>query len=386
MKHFLALIFIFVSVLSGFGQHTISKNIVEVNFNAGYLVKNYPAFPERIQNPYLITGRYGIRLNGSRFWHRYYRYPIFSVQAGYINLGNKSVLGDNYFLIPELAITQKAGKKFHVEESMGLGLAFFTKPFDPVSNPTNTLTGSRITFMPTASFGIGYELSDNLSLFTRVSIHHGSNSHYKLPNLGANIPSAGFGIRYILKKEETIINEEPFERDKRYHLNIRAALGLNQRGGTTDYVGDKHFPVYLLQTYVSHNYHEITRYQIGLEAYYNVGVFDTIQSTDFYPVNQKLKSSSFLFILGHEFLIGHFSLCTQGGIFIYNPYHREIQKIKNVTDALTKMESLFLARIGVNYYFKNAILTSHHQFFAGIFIKTNFGKADFLESTIGYMF
>ena len=99
-----------------------------------------------------------------------------------------------------------------------------------------------------------------------------------------------------------------------------------------------------------------------------------------------MKASSFLFILGHEFLIGHFSLCTQGGIFIYNPYHRDIQKIRHETNAITKMESLFLARIGINYYLKNAILTSHHQLFAGIFIKTNFGRADFLESTIGFMF
>lgn len=370
----------------GHSQTIFHPDIIEIDFHSGYLVKNYPTFPERLNDPYIIALHSGIRLNGSRFWHRFYCYPVFSFQAGYCNLGNDKVLGDIYFLVPELSFAQKVGSKFYVEERLGLGLAYFTRPFDPETNETNTLTGSRFTFMPAASLVIGYAVSKSISVSANINIHHGSNSHFKLPNLGANIPSAGIGFRYSAHREEPVRNYDAFGTDKRFHFNLRTAVGINQRGGTTDYVGDKHYGIYLLQAYMSRNYHEITRYQIGLEAYYNSGVYDTIHTTTFYASNQRVKASSLLFILGHEFLIGHFSLCTQGGIFIYNPYHRAIQKIKHENNAITKMESLFLARIGFNYYFKNAILTSHHQFFAGIFIKTNFGKADFLESTIGFIF
>lgn len=377
---------IFLFSCYGYSQPLFHPDFFEVDFNSGYLVKNYPTFPERLNNPYIIAFHIGKRLNGTQFWHRYYRYPVFSFQAGYCKLGNDKVLGDTYFLVPELSFSQKTGSRFNVEERLGLGLACFTKPFDPFTNETNTLTGSRITFMPAASLSIGYLVSKSISVSANLNIHHGSNSHFKLPNLGANIPSVGIGIKYSAQRAEQDRINDAFVTDKRFHFNLRTAVGINQRGGTTDYVGDKHYGIYLLQAYVSRNYHEITRYQIGLEAYYNSGVYDTILTTTFYAKNQRMKASSFLFILGHEFLIGHFSLCTQGGIFIYNPYHRDIQNIRHETNAITKMESLFLARIGINYYFKNAILTSHHQLFAGIFIKTNFGKADFLESTVGFMF
>ncbi len=386
MKTILTFLVLLFYTIQGYGQSIFHPDFFEIDFYEGYLVKNYPAFPERLNNPILITMRSGITLNGSKFWHKYYHYPDFSFQAGYCNLGNDKVMGGFYFFVPELALSQKAGGNFHVEESLGLGLAYFTKPFNPETNNTNTLTGSRVTFMPTGSLGLGYSFSRNFSVFARINIHHASNSHFQLPNLGANVLSAGIGVRYKPGEVSLIKNNDAYPTDKRFHFNLRAALGINQRGGTTDYVGDKHYRIYLLQFYLSRNYSEITRYQFGFEAYYNTGLYDTIRSSNFYSSQKNIKASSFLFILGHEFLVGHFSLCTQGGVFIFNPYHRDIQKIKNETNNITKMESLFLARIGINYYFKNAIITTRNQLFAGVFIKTNCGKADFLESTIGFMF
>ncbi len=386
MKFVIALFSAALLSVNAFSQSLLHPGFIELDAHEGYLVKNYPSFPERHTPPYLITGRYGIKLNGSSFWHRFYRYPDFSFQFGYGNFGNKNALGDFYFIVPELALSQSAGSHFRIDESAGLGISCFTKTFNPVTDSSNILIGSRLTFMPSASLAVEYSFSKFFSVMVRGSIHHASNSHYKLPNLGANLPSVGIGIRYRLHEVEINKNSEPFATDKRFHFNVRFALGINQRGGTTDYVGDKHYSIYLLQFYWSHNYHEITRYQIGLEAYYNTGVYDTVHTSTFYSSNQRLNSSCILFTLGHEFLIGHFSLCTQGGIFIFNPYHRDIQELKHVTNTIAKMESLFLARLGFNYYFKNAILTSHHQLFAGVYIKTNCGRADFLESTVGFMF
>jgi hypothetical protein len=44
------------------------------------------------------------------------------------------------------------------------------------------------------------------------------------------------------------------------------------------------------------------------------------------------------------------------------------------------------ARLGFQYYAKDAFLSPKNNWFAGIYIKTNLGQADFLESGIGYQF
>ena len=148
-----ALVFIIFLAPECTSGQSLLPDFLELDYHTGYLVKNYPTFPERLNRPYGIALHAGIRLAGTKFWHRYYRYPEFSIQAGYGNLGNKKVLGDFCYAIPELAFTQHTGPKFYVKERLGLGLAYFTKPYDPESNPTNTLVGSHITFMPGAKIG-----------------------------------------------------------------------------------------------------------------------------------------------------------------------------------------------------------------------------------------
>ncbi|MBK7854847.1 MAG: hypothetical protein IPJ79_08010 [Bacteroidetes bacterium] len=124
----------------------------------------------------------------------------------------------------------------------------------------------------------------------------------------------------------------------------------------------------------------------GLEAYYNTGVNDYILSQQFYEEEKFTNSTAFLFITGHEFLLGHFSLFTNGGVYIHNPFYSELNRRENFTYVKSKLKPLFTARIGIQYYLKDAVFTPKNQLYAGVYIKTNLGQADFLETGIGYTF
>jgi len=363
------------------------NNFYETEVRMGYVVKNYPVFPDLHGISWAGSFRFGKQLDGSKVWHKYYRFPYLGLDIAAADLTNKKVLGRMYTVAPEMMFSQQLGNRLFAGEILAMGLAFFDKPFDAGNNAENTLIGSRITAAPHASLGLEYYLSPYWSAWMRVSVYHASNCHYQLPNLGVNIPSVSLAVRYhphpavILNKDQT-----PFTTDTKTHFNIRFGLGVNERGQSTGPTGGPKRLIYLTQCYLTKNLAPVNKLQAGLEFTYNTGVYDTIHSANIYVKNQQIKSASAVFFLGHEFLLGHFSLSTQGGIFLYNPYKREMAKRENVTDFKEQLKTLFIARLGFQYYFKDIVLHHRNQLFAGIYVKTNFGQADFLDLGVGYTF
>jgi hypothetical protein len=359
----------------------------EVEERVGYIVKNYPVFPDLPGLSYMTSFRMGKKLTGSRVWHRYYRYPYLGVDFTGGSLVNREVLGCMFGASAEMMFSQKLSDKFYLGELLGFGLSWFEKPYDKNENPQNTLMGSRIGSLPHASIGLEYYVSPFWSLWLRASLYHSSNCHYQLPNLGVNIPSASLAIRYhpnpavIMQKEK-----DDFVTSKKLHFNIRLGLGINERGKSTGPTGGPKRLIYLTQLYLTKNLAPVNKLQAGFEIAYNTGVYDSIHYGDFYTTNQQLKAGSVVFFLGHEFLMGHFSLSTQGGIFIYNPFYRELAKREEIADFKENLKTLFLARLGFQYYFKDIVLYHANQLFAGIYVKTNFGQADFLDLGVGYTF
>lgn len=369
-----------------FSQSLKNPGYVELGINTGKVIKNFPSFPDRDLS-FLTSFRIGSKLKGEKLWHKYYNYP----QSGFLflfgTLGNNKVLGNVTSLMYDFTMEQKLSDKLYLQEGLSFGLAYFNKSYNEFTNPENIVTGSPVTFGANASVYLQYYFNPFWSGIGQVSIFHSSDSHYQLPNLGVNLPTIGLGIRYhpnplvVINK-----NEAPFELDRKLHFNVRVALGINENGGSTGPVNGPKYPIYLFSAFVTKKIGAVNKLQTGLEAYYNTGYYDNITSENFFEDHQQIRSCCLLYTLGHEFLMGHFSLMTNGGIYIYNPYYREKIKRDNETDVRTKLKSWFTARIGVQYYLLDAMFYQRHQVFAGIYIKTNLGQADFLESSIGYTF
>ena len=75
-----------------------------------------------------------------------------------------------------------------------------------------------------------------------------------------------------------------------------------------------------------------------------------------------------------------------GGIYFYNPVYHEKLRRENETNFKKQLKGWITARLGFQYYLKDATIYHKSNFYAGVCIKTNLGQADFLETGIGYAF
>lgn len=382
----LALFFIAFTFSKAFTQSFKSPAYIEGSFLVGKIVKNYPQFPKR-DISFLSTLRFGNKLNGNKYWHRNYFYPDASFKLLLGTLGNKNVLGNLTGLQYELSFEQKLNDKLYLIESPALGISFFNKPYDEIKNPLNNTVGSRLTFLASASFQLRYYFNYRWSGNMEATILHSSNSHFKLPNVGINLPMIGLGVRYhidpIVMK---FTGQDSVYIDKRIRPCVRISIAHNEQGGSTGPVNGPTYRIYLAAITANKLLTPVNKIHAGIEGYYNTGVRDYILSQEFFDEYKFSDATSLLFIAGHEFLFGHFSLLTNGGIYLHNPFYRELNNRERIDDIKSKLKTLITARIGIQYYLKDPVFFSTNQLYAGVYIKTNLGQADFLETGIGYNF
>ena len=109
-------------------------------------------------------------------------------------------------------------------------------------------------------------------------------------------------------------------------------------------------------------------------------------SQEYYDSNRYMKSSSIAMVVGHEFLFGRWGLLTTAGLYLYNPFYKDRLDSNEIDSFKSELKSYIPARLGIQYHIKNTNFTDHKNLFVGVYIKTNFGQADFLESGIGWVF
>lgn len=384
-----SLLCIFIGVFSASvskGQGFLSA--FEFGAGAGQMIRNYPDFPELKKPAYVVSFRYSKLLNGERPWHRYYKFPVLSGYATGGSLGNHHELGYFGGAMAEMGFEKQApSNKWFRALRLALGSAYFTSPYDEIKNNSNVVIGSSFTFLAAAEVMAGYQLNSNSALLAKISILHASNSHFQLPNVGMNMPVFSAGLRYRLREPGREMRDTSIMAvNEKIQFNFRVALGVNEQGSSTAPVNGPKYPIYLSSVYLSKMFSPVNKVTGGIEVWYNKGVYDYIVSQDFYDHNRKQKSYAAALMLGHEFLFGHWALLTNGGIYLYNPFYREKLSRGEKSGVKDKLKTWIPARIGANWYLKDATTSPSSNFFVGLYIKTNMGQADFLESGFGYQF
>lgn len=361
-----------------------SQQSAEVLFQSGVIVKNYPRFPDR-DPAFLARVSWNQKLYGNQGWHQNYRFPELTLQATAGSLGNKDEFGNIYSFAAGFRFTKTINEHLSLTAEACMGAASFSKPFNEFNNSENTAIGSRVTFNGTADGGIMYSLN-RWSLLAKAGILHCSNSHIRLPNAGINLPMVSLGLRYNFTPKDEIIAKEKPAVDKKPKFNLRVSLGLNEQGGTAGPVNGPDYKIFLASAYIYRHYTPVARWQTGLEGYYNQGNYVYITSQRYYSESERLKSSSLLAILGHEYVFGHFGFVTQGGLYIYNPLALDRWRDFEDPEIRDLLRALFSARLGLQYYLFSTYERKHNNLFVGCYTKTNFGKADFMEFSLGYNF
>ena len=352
----------------------------------GKVISNYPSFPEVNNAALLVRLRAGKLLDGGRPWHRYYNYPEMGINLVAGNLGESELFGTLIGASPEMILTQPLNKKLSISECAGLGISYYTKKYDEEKNPDNIAIGSHFTAFGSASLRFNYLINSSLQFSMALSVLHSSNSHIALPNVGLNLPAIGFGInyRFIENKATSIVEKPSFNR--KLHFNIKAGLGINEQGSSTAPVNGPKYPIYIASFFVTKKLSYVNKIQLGLEGYFNTGVYDFIVSENVYAEHQKKRACSGFVFAGHEFLFGHFSLPAILGVYFYNPFYQSQYKLYYEDDFKAKFKNSIVMKIGIQYYLFNSHTIDKYQVYLGTYVKTNFGQADFWENAIGFQF
>ncbi len=369
----------------------IPANAIEVTGGIGKVVRNHPDFPE-VHSP-AANGSISLskHFNGRARWHRYYNYPRMGLSLNGGSLGNTDVLGYYAGMMVEMTFEKRIGTNWFWGPRLSLGLAWFSDPYNEGSNPGNVAVGSELTFLAGAEVIAGRRISNDFDCLLKAGIIHASNSHFKLPNVGLNLPLVSLGVRYHWQStKKPAENFQPdtnrLETSRRIRPHLRFGWGINEFGSSTGPVNGPKYFIALSSFYFSKMYSPVNKVTAGIEAWYNMGTYDFIVSQEFYDSNRHMKSFVAAIVLGHEFLMGHFGLITTGGIYIYNPFYKDRMEINELTGFKDKLKSIIPLRIGAQYYLKNTCTRFKNNLFVGVYIKTNFGQADFLETGVGYMF
>lgn len=387
----LVIFLLFANIFNSYSQQEIKSTFApEMGVYPGYILRNYKNVAK---SNIAIIGSINIayQTKGKDLWHKFYNYPKIGIEFFYTNFGNNKELGHGIGAIPVLQIKSRNPKKIW-QLKFGMGFTYLTKPFDAVSNPNNLYFGGHYANMTIANITWNKSIKGKTAiLFYGFSSIHCSNGHNALPNAGANMIMASVGLKWrnLYVPYAKSLRDSCHIKNK-YNYSLKFGLGTHEFGETTKATGGPLYPSYHTSLFVGKQYKNIHIVQVGLTYSFYTSFYDYIISQEVYASQQKLKASTVVLFLGHEFVMGKVSFSSQFGLYAYNPFFIKQKKIDGSWSKLgQKLEALNTNRLGLIFYpFKkhNTLNNVKNQLSLGIFIKANLGQADLFEYTVGYTF
>ena len=386
VKRIIILFFIFIIqfIFAQSDSLTKEKNKFnpEFNSNNGFILKNFPNVPdENFVSLHSINICY--QTKGGDLWLQFYNFPKIGVETS-CGIFQSKEFGFLIGAVPNLVFKNRNNFYFKI----GFGAAFFNKPYNLITNNRNLYIGSNFTNMTTFCFGRGFKIGEQLVFNLGLTYAHFSNGHTALPNVGMNSFLFNLGIEAQESKPKKNLPDLKLKNKLIY--SVRASIGFHEFGATTKAVGGPTYPSYHCSFFVSKPFKNIHVVDFGFVASYYTSFQDYIVSQEVYKTNIKLKSSTGVVFVGHEFIFGKFGFSTQLGIYVYNPFFIQQKKIEGTWNSNSeKLAAINTNRLGLIYYpfkKKNSLNQIKNQFMLGMYIKANLGQADMFEYLIGYRF
>lgn len=300
-------------------------------------------------------------LNGRHYWERAYRYPHVGFSMGYYDLGNPS-LGKAIYLIHYLEKPLLKGKRGELGMKIGLGAVYATHPFNLESNYQNIALSSRFSYALRGALSYARTVTDNLTLQSGLTLTHFSNGAFKTPNSGINLPMLYLGLRYTPGAERILYHADAPapEWSNKWSVNLSGSFTLKEFG----LPGGRKYPGFVLMAHLSRRLNYKSALNMGFDGIYNTALKEEIRKNSTIDQTHRPDFKRVAFAFGHELYISQrLSLLTQLGIYLYKHYN-------SVVDAP------IYQRYGLKYHL-------NQRTFAGMYLKSHYGTADFVEWTVG---
>ncbi|MFO7869185.1 MAG: acyloxyacyl hydrolase [Bacteroidales bacterium] len=311
-------------------------------------------------------------------------YVGISFLAGY--LGKKDVFGSVIGVYPQWNYHFLDNNAISWDINLGTGFAFFSTPYDKITNPENELIGSYVSNITDVSTNLVFRFNKKFHIKTGVGLIHVSNGHTKIPNVGLDDFTVRLGMMYKPGKLVGLEMPKPkvFSQDTLWRKNLSIHIGRHKLAYSRYPVDGPSYTIYGFSGYISRQLSLINEIQFGLKYLYYRSYHTLIDIDEMYDYFKFFRSSVISLQVGHEFLLNHVGFVTDVGIKIYDPIYRDFfLKHDNTTSGWFKQ--YLTGKMGFEIYpYKNAF--SGKKLSIGMFLKTNLFQADFVEYNMTYTF
>lgn len=361
------------------GQHYFSA----FELGAGKILPNYPGHPSTPFN--LSLGASICQKSTHKEWGSYFRNPETGISLRLAYLGNNEILGNQISIYPfvNFQLNEKPKPLFL---KLGLGLAVFNNPYDSISNRSNQVIGSMLSWHFNATLYKTLMKTEENEIRIGLGYYHASNGHIQIPNYGLNAFLVSGEVLLHNTSKSNSIHHQPDTNQSNWVIEHRIGLGMHELAGTTAPVGGPKYAVF--STGVSIGYltpRNHINWKAGLIGRYYTSYYQYLSDQNRNPAY--LDASGIYLMLGSEVLLGHVGLDAELGINLYRPFFREFYDQfvdRNERDYILK--NLFNTRLGLNYYLINPYRRPKYNVKLGCHINANFGQADFSDLTLGFIY
>jgi hypothetical protein len=370
-------------------------------------------FPETKPHKQLLFNISKNHENTPREWAQRLKGLHTGVSLGLTDFGQLDSLGIAISLIPNLEFNAFKSKRFKI--LTGLGASYFTKKYDPVTNPNNRAVSTDITWA--FRFLIKYKLfsTNNIDWNLGIGLSHHSNGHTKLDNRGYNAIvgsiSGALNNPFNNSKPQTLINTTPIpllQNTKYSYLEFRAGHGWNvlaEAFNTTK-------AVYTISGEYGYVFNNVFKLGLGTHYRFYQHYYDYINNNEslvqgsrefeYLKQNPFKNATSLSLYLNTEILLDHFGLDFSVGYNLNKEAYqidwrinegwvntpREIPEGWVLGEFNTKynLKKSINTRLGIKYYLLSTHKKPKHNPYMAVHLNSNLGQADFTEITLGYTY
>lgn len=361
MKYWHTLFFL-LSLLSGSTFAQFKKggtNLIGADMLNGTILKHKEGISHLITAPSRgFRIHFERKTHGDQPWEKRYNYPDLGVTFTYLDYGNEA-LGSTLGLAPYFGfyLTKNKMARSFWRYKLGMGMGYTKNTYDPIHNNKNIAISTKITSEVLVELDHFYKFSPRLESMVSLSMTHFSNGAIKKPNSGINVVSANLGLRYkISPTSYEYKNTEDTPITKKIGFVVITKGGLNE-----EVVGGGARPFVILTGMLDKQINHKSRIGAGLEWFHSESLRKEVEYSNQFG-DETPKTARLGVFIGHELMVNDFSLISQFGYYLYDPY-------KNFDKTYV--------RANLRYY-----LTK--QLFGGIGVKSHVGKAESAEFIIGY--
>jgi len=288
---------------------------------------------------YFLKSHYSHKVSGAEGWHRYWKRPTIGYNALFFDIGDDRVLGNVFAVFPSMSFDIFTFHHTRCYFHFGTGLAYLTKKYDKLTNPTNNAIGSHLNNITHLGFEINQPIYKKLSFSAGAHLTHFSNARTSSPNAGINMVGFNFGLVQELNtrsKQESYkhnIQNDSSQTKKKWGGELLLGYGISE---TADIGGPK-YGTYFVNVGGSYALSPYWKVIVGGEYEYNQAVFQFLYQ-DFIPLDEaKEKATNTAAYLATDLIFGKLAFRVQTGYYLPFP-------------ALSEINSPFYFKINFNVY------------------------------------